>query len=114
MNGLTVKGEMVSVCTPLSGSALAKNFCEMSNKRWKKVDDELPPLDEMGRCEDLWLYDAGGIDVVFRGSYVDFGDDDGGMEPDEFTDSAGNAIAPTHWALAFKEELEPPAPPADM
>jgi len=65
----------------------------------------------MNRCDALWLYDETGPDVVIKGSYVDFGEDEAGLETGEFTDSQGRQVKPSHWAVILEGEIIPPPPP---
>lgn len=76
-----------------------------------RARDQKPPLDEMGRCESLWLYDEDGTDLAFAGSYVEYGVDEA-LEIDGYEDAEGNVVAPSHWMLRRSDEKEPPLPPS--
>ncbi len=78
-------------------------FCYASGMtRWKALADAKPPIDRYRRCDDLWLYNARGVDVVVRGCYYDFGD---------APDAEPGDLTPTHWALPLPDEKYPPSPP---
>jgi len=85
--------------------------------RWSPASTT-PPLDDKNRCENLWLYNAAGVDVVIRGSFTHYGDDytgaklEGqGSDDGDFLDGSGVFVMPTHYTLVLPGETTPPPPP---
>lgn len=83
----------------------------LAPERWTAVSDAFPTLSVRNRRGALWLYDARGVDVVFRGGYVDFGLCEAAADQGHFCDKDGNPAEATHFTAALSGEGTPPPPP---
>lgn len=78
----------------------------MSDYEWHDIFDATPPVNELRRCDALWLFDG---EAVFKGSFVDLGEDS--EETESYYNENGLAMQVTHFRLMDPHETAPPLPP---